>query len=157
MDTYPLDIDPEQVVRWINSECDIAPATFRVTARHSREQREIPPVKGAHLGDAEREDLTEIATIATLEIAPIHASDGWLISVVVEDELGPRVADGVTAEETEQWIDPGTFYKEFIRSGRGNATVIAEAQDAAAKARVSRLVHAIETNRHGPHAQAPKD
>lgn len=156
MDTYPLDIDPGQVVRWVKTECDTAPAPFQVTARRAREQREIPLVKRAHLGDTEREDLTEIATIATLEIAPLHASEGWLVSVVVEDELGPRVADGVSADESEQNIDPGTFYKEFIRSGRGNATVIAEALDAAAKARVDRLVHAIETNRHGPGANMPK-
>lgn len=149
METYPLDIDPEQVVRWVKAECDIAPSTFRVTARRSREVREIPPLKDTHLGDEEREDLSEIATIATLEIAPVHATDGWLLSVVVEDELGPRVSNGGTGDEAEQQIDPGTFYKEFIRPGRGNATVIAEAQDSAAMARVSRLVNMIEANQHG--------
>jgi len=156
MDTYPLDIDPEQVVRWVKTECDAAAAPFQVSARRAREQREIPLEKAAHLGDAEREDLTEIATIATLEIAPLHVSEGWRVSVVVEDELGPRIADGVSAEEREQRIDPGTFYKEFIRPGRGNATVIAEVEDAAARARVDHLIHAIETNRHGPAARASK-
>jgi hypothetical protein len=67
----------------------------------------------------------------------------------VEDELGPRVSDGGTGDEAEQQIDLGTFYKEFIRPGRGSANVIAEVEDAAAKARMTRLIDAIETNRHG--------
>ena len=149
METYPVDIDPEQVAHWVKAECEAAPSTFRISARRRREVREIPVRAETHLGDEEREDLTEIATIATLEIAPVHASEGWLLSVVLEDELGPRVSNGGTAEEAEQQIDFGTFYKEFIRPGRGNATVVAEAEDPAAKAHLTRLISAIETNRHG--------
>jgi hypothetical protein len=149
METYPVDIDPGQVARWVKAECDVAPSGFRISARRSREVREIPVRAETHLGDEEREDLTEIATIATLEIAPVHAGDGWLLSVVVEDEAGPRVSNGGMGDETEQQIDLGTFYKEFIRSGRGNANVIAEVEDPAAKAHLARLIDAIETNRHG--------
>jgi hypothetical protein len=69
--------------------------------------------------------------------------------VVVEDEVGPRVSNGGTGGEAEQQIDLGTFYKEFIRSGRGNANVTAEVADAAAKKHLARLIKAIETNRHG--------
>ena len=97
----------------------------------------------------EREDLTEIATIATLEIAPVHAEDGWLLSVVVEDEVGPRLSNGSAGGEAEQQIDLGTFYEEFIRPGRGNATVTAEIADPAAKEHLARVLQAIETNRHG--------
>jgi hypothetical protein len=113
--------------------------------------RDIPARANTHLSDEEREDLTEIATIATLEIAPVHASEGWRLSVVLEDELGPRVSNGGgTGEEGEQQIDFGTFYKEFIRTRRGNATVIAESENSAAKTHLTRLISAIETNRHGP-------
>lgn len=150
METYPVDIDPEQVARWVKAECEIAPSTFRISARRRREVQEIPVRANTHLGDEEREDLTEIATIATLEIAPVHASEGWRLSVVLEDELGPRVSNGGTGEEAEQQIDFGTFYKEFIRPGRGNATVIAEGENSVAKAHLTRLINAIETNRHGP-------
>lgn len=59
------------------------------------------------------------------------------------------MSNGGTSEEAEQQIDFGTFYKEFIRPGRGNATVTAEVEDPAAKAYLTRLVNAIETNRHG--------
>jgi hypothetical protein len=149
MESYPVDIDPEQVVRWIKAECEIAPSTFRVTARRSREVREIPLRRETHLGDEERQNLTEVDTIATLEIAPMHASEGWLLSVVVEDEAGPRMSKGSEGGETEQRIDLGTFYKEFIRPGRGIANVIAEAENESAKAHVTGLVSAIEMNRHG--------
>jgi hypothetical protein len=149
METYPVDIDPGQVVRWTKAECEATPSSLRVTARRSREMREIPLRKESHLGDEERRDLTEIDTVATLEIAPLHASEGWRLSVVVEDEAGPRMSEGGESEAMEQRIDLGTFYKEFIRPGRGIANVIAEVESESAKAHVSRLVSAIETNRHG--------
>ena len=156
METYPVDIDPGQVVRWVKAESEAAPASLRVTARRSREVREIPPRKEAHLGDEERQDLTEIDTIATLEIAPLHAGEGWRLSVVVEDEAGPRMSAGSAGGATEQQIDLGTFDKEFIRPGRGIANVIAEVDNESAREHVTRLVHAIETNRHAASGTAPR-
>ena len=156
METYPVDIDPGQVARWVKAECDVTPSAFKVSVRRTREVREIPLRAETHLDDAEREDLTEIATIATLEIAPVHASDGWLLSVVVEDEIGPRISNGSTGGEAEQQIDLGTFYKEFIRPGRGNANVTAEVEDPAAKEHLTRILEAIETNRHGANRGASR-
>jgi len=46
-----------------------------------------------------------VATIATLEIAPAHTSDGWLLTVTVEDEIGPRASGEGTTTEAEQQID----------------------------------------------------
>ncbi len=149
MESYPVDIDPVQVVRWIKAECEAAPSSFRVAARRSREAREIPLRSETHLGDEERQDLTEIDTVATLEIAPAHVGEGWLLSVVVEDEAGPRISDGSESGEIEQRIDIGTFQKEFIRPGRGIANVFAEVESETAKQHVARLIEAIETNRHG--------
>ncbi len=149
MESYPVDIDPVQVVRWIKAECEAAPSSFRVTARRSREIREIPLRSETHLGDEERQDLTEIDTVATLEIAPAHASEGWLLSVVVEDEAGPRRSDGSESGEIEQRIDIGTFQKEFIRPGRGIANVLVEVGNETAKQHVTQLIEAIETNHHG--------
>ena len=149
METSPVDIDPEQVVRWVRAEHEAAPSTFRIMARRTSEVREIPVRKETHLGDEERADLSEVAVVATLEIAPAHASDGWLLTVIVEDEAGPREPDSGAASAGEQQIDLGTFYKEFIRPGRGTATVTVEVADAASKARVSRLLDMIERNRHG--------
>lgn len=150
MQSYPVEIDPDQVVRWILAEHEAAPATFRITGRRKSEAREIPVRKEDHLGDEEREDIREIATIATLEIAPAHANDGWLLTVVVEDELGPRMPEKALTEGDEQGIDMSTFYREFIRSGRGTASIIAEVEDSAAEARMADLLDAIGRNVHGP-------
>lgn len=152
MERYPVDIDAGQVIRWMKSECARAPSAFRITARRARDTQEIPLQSETHLGDAEREDLTEVETVATLDIAPAHASEGWLLSVVVEGELGPRLSDSDASEEIEQGLDLGSFDKEFIRPGRGDATVMAEVQDSAAKARLTHLLIAIETNRHAGNA-----
>lgn len=148
METYPVDIDPGQVVRWVKAECEAAPQSLRVTAMRSQETREIPLRREAHLGDEERQDLTEVDTVATLEISPLHASEGWLLSVVVEDEAGPRISNGGNTGEIEQRIDIGTFQKEFIRPGRGIANVLAEIENDAAREHVNRIINAIETNRH---------
>ena len=58
--------------------------------------------------------------------------------------------------ETEQQIDLGTFYKEFIGPGRGNANVTAEVADPAAKEHLALILEAIETNRHGANRGASK-
>jgi hypothetical protein len=150
MQSYPLDIDPVQVVRWIMEEQRAAPARFRILARRGTEVRDIPLRHELHLGDEEREDLSEVDTIATLEIAPAHAGEGWLLTVLVEDEAGPRLPDKGALAEGEEQIDLRAFYNEFIRAGRGVANVVAEAEDEAAEARIEQLVSNIEENRHGP-------
>lgn len=150
MQTYPIDIEPEQIVRWIIAERRATPSKFRAVARRTTEARELPTRKELRLGDEERADLSEVATVATLQIAPARPSDGWLMTVVVEDEIGPPMPDETVATEAEQEIDVDAFYDEFIRSSRGNATVVAEVEGRAAKARVTRLLANIERNRHAP-------
>jgi len=155
MEPFPIDIDPEQIVRWMRAETNTAPAPFRISARRTREVRRIPLRGEYRLGDQEREDLHETATIATLEIAPSHASDGWLLSVVVEDEIGPQVFGGAFGRDEEQEIDLDTFYRVFTRPERGCASVVAEAEDPAARARLAGLIERIETNRHAPQSPGP--
>ena len=148
MNTYPVDIDPEQIVRWLVAEQETAPSAFRIRAWRSSEVRALPMRQEFHLGDQEREDLSEVATIATLEIAPTHAAEGWRVTVQIEDEIGPQEPDQETAVGNERQIDLGAFYSRFIRPGRGTASVVAETQDDAAEARMERLLEAIESNRH---------
>jgi hypothetical protein len=148
MESYPVDIDPAQVVRWVKAEQERSPSTFRISARRSREVREIPTRSELHLGEEEREDLTEIATVGTLEIAPARPADGWLLRVVVEDEVGPRISAGEMASAAEQPIDLGAFYHEFMRSGRGNASIMGEVENPAGKAHLAYLLQTIEKNSH---------
>jgi len=151
MESFPVDIDAGQIVRWIMAEQAAAPATFRTVARLTSEVRDIPERREFHLGDEEREELSEVATIATLEIAPAHPSEGWQLTVTVEDEIGPRVAGEETPPETEKQIDLGTFYHAFIRPERGTASVVAEVDSPSGRLHVRRLLDTIERNRHvGP-------
>jgi hypothetical protein len=150
MEPFPVDIDPKQIVRWIIAEHRITPSFLKITARRTTEERQIPARAELHLGDDEREDLSEIATVATLEIAPAHPSDAWLMTVIVEDEIGPRGPGRGTTVEDDQQIDLETFYSQFIRPERGTATVFAQANDAAAESGLSSLLASIENDRHGP-------
>jgi len=100
------------------------------------------------LGDAEREDLSEIVAIGTLEIASVHANEGWLLKVVAENEAGPHVLSTDGAAAAEQNIDLDSFYREFIRPGLGTANVSAEVENQAAQARVNAVIDQIERNYH---------
>src|SRR5208283_4660303 len=66
MQTYPVEVEPEQIVDWIMAESQIAPSELRVSARRAIETRELPTTKELRLGEEERDDLTEIAAIGTL-------------------------------------------------------------------------------------------
>lgn len=148
MESFPVDIDAKQIVRWIMAEQAAAPTTFKTIARRATEFREIPERREFHLGDEERQELSEVATIATLEIAPAHAAEGWLLTVTVEDEIGPRIAGEETAVETEKQIDLGTFYRAFIRPERGIANVVAEVDGPSGRSHIARLLDAIERDQH---------
>lgn len=66
--------------------------------------------------------------------------------------MGPRMPDDGLTVESEEEIDLDTFYKEYIRTGRGSANVVAEADDPEARARMTHLLNAIERDQHGSEA-----
>ena len=150
METRPIEIEPEQIVSWMMSEIRVAPSEFKVSARRTIERRELPTRKELRLGEEEREDLSEVATVGTLQIAPVHASDGWLLTVVVEDEFSPRIFDESESAGEEQELDLAAFYDAFIRPRRGNVSAFTEVESPAANSRVTRLLEDIEMDRHGP-------
>jgi len=150
MDIYPVDIDPEQVVRWLMVERERGASRFEISARRLNERHRIEPRADGPLGDAEREDLSDEATVARLDVSPTHASEGWRIVVSVEDELLPFDPEEDSEEEEEEPIDLDTFYLEFIRPGRGTASITAETEGPAGVAHLGQLLHAIETNSHVP-------
>jgi hypothetical protein len=127
MEPFPVDIEPN--VRWIIAEHRMTPSSLKIVARRAAEERQIPARAEFHLGDEEREDLSEIATVATPEIGPSHPSEGRLMTIVVEDEIGPRGPGRGTMVEDEQQIDLETFNSRFIRPERGTATFAAQANE----------------------------
>jgi hypothetical protein len=144
---YPIDIEPAQIVKWLMTEQQATPSLFRIEARRASELRELPAAAKYHLGDEEREDLNEVDTVATLEVSPAHASEGWTLTITVEDEAGPRATG---PEGIERQMDLGTFYRQFIRSGRGIATASAEIQGAEAEQHLKNLLNAVLVDRHPP-------
>jgi len=150
MEPFPVDIDPKQIVHWVIAEHRVSPSSLKTMARRTIEVRQIPARADLHLGDEEREDLSEVATVATLEITPAHPADGWRMTVTVEDEIGPRGPGRGTMVGDDEQIDLETFNGLFIRPERGTATVVAQADDAVAEARLASLLASIETDRHGP-------
>ena len=148
MATYPIEIDPRQIVRWLVAEQRATPSLFRFDARRVSEVCDIPRHAEYHLGDVEREDLSEVDTIATLEVRPAHSSD-WTLTVNVEDDVGPR-SNGEEAggSNSEQQMDLASFYHHFIRSGRGIATATAEIGNEAGERHLKELLDAILVDRH---------
>jgi len=146
-ESFPVDLDPAQIVRWVLAERKAVPSSLKTAARRVTEVREIAPRREYHLDDEDREDLTEVATVATLEIAPAHGGDGWALTVTVEDEIGPRTESNRVGAGTERNIDLGTFYNNFIRPGRGIATVVAEVANPAGRRKLARLLETIERDR----------
>jgi hypothetical protein len=145
MRNCPIDIEPEQVVRWLIAEQRTAPSKSKVVARRHAETLGLPIATRLRLGDEERADLSETATVVTLRIAPADPGDGWLLSVVVEDEIGSATSDDDEGSEEEQDVDVEGFYVEFLRPGRGDANLFAQSEGPAGKAR---LITDIESDRH---------
>jgi hypothetical protein len=149
METYPIEIEPEQIVVWMMEEIRDSPSEFKVSARRATERRELPLRKELRLGEEEREDLSEIVTTGTRQITPIDSADGWRLTIVVEDEFGPRIfGEPETAEEDHE-MELSAFYDLFIRPKRGNASAFVETDSADANSRVARLLKDIEVDRHG--------
>ncbi len=148
MESYPVDIEPAQILRWLLVEEESAPKRFKVMATRTMEIHELPTRKETRLGEEAQSDLSEVVTIATLQVNPGEPALGWRLTITVEDEIGPRLTDEASAVEPEQEIGINEFYDEFIRPGRGAASAVAEAEDAAAEARLARLLQEIETNSH---------
>ncbi|SKA35904.1 hypothetical protein SAMN02745126_05744 [Enhydrobacter aerosaccus] len=147
METYPVDTDPEQIVRWLLVERERGTTSLDVVASRINELESFADQPQLPLGDEDRDDLSEQVTVAMLEIMPRHAAHEWRLTISVEEDLTPSESDN---EDEEEEIDLDAFYLEFIRPGRGTVNVMAEAEDADAEADLNRLLAAIETNIHVP-------
>jgi hypothetical protein len=152
MESYPveIDIDPEQVVRWLMVERQRGGSGLQINAWRIGEIHPLAPRVEDGLGDEEREDLSDEATVARLEVAPTHAGEGWRMVISVEAELEPFVPGEDSAEDEQEPIDLDTFYLDFIRPARGVASISAEADSAEAESHLDQLIRAIETNAHVP-------
>ena len=148
METYPVDLEAEQVVHWLLDEEHLHAFDLLVRATRSYQRGELEPREEGALGEAEREELSEISESGLLEVTPRQKLSRWTLRVRVEDDIGPRLPDDEPVPEDDEEIDLPTFYEEFIKADRGLAEVSAEVENQAAKANLTRVLDAILKDRH---------
>jgi hypothetical protein len=148
METYPVDIEPEQIVAWLSDEERLHASDLLVSATRSYRAGELSGGKSRWLSEEDREELSEVLEIGLLEATPRDRPHRWALRIRVEDDIGPRLPDE-PLPESEEDIDLQTFSEEFIRSGRGLADITVEVADESAEASFDRLFNIILHDRHG--------
>lgn len=149
METHPLDIAAEQVVRWLLAEQHAGRHELRVDATRSFLIEKIPSPTERGLGDEESEDLTEVTTIGLLEVRPQHKAEGWLLRIRVEDPLAGRLPEGASAADVPEEIDLATFRNDFIVPDRGTTFVSVETASEAAWDLFNNLLDEIRRDSYG--------
>ena len=148
METYPVDLAPEQIVRWLLDEDRLHALDLLVSATRSYHVEELRSEEGASLNDTEGEELSEVCEVGILEVRLRQKPSRWTLRIRVEDDIGPRLPEDEPIPEAEEEIDLPTFYEEFIKADRGIARVSAEVENPAAKANLNKVLKAMLTNRH---------
>lgn len=147
METYPVDLEASQIVRWLIDEERRGTLQLRVTATRSYAVEALEKADLDQIAE-EVEDLNDILAIGTLEVRPPVSKNGWMLRIRVEDRIGPRVPEDEDAPEEEEEIDLQTFEADFILPERGTADISLEAEDAHAKASFTRLLNHMLRNEH---------
>lgn len=147
METVPLDIAPQQVVRWLRDERRVGALPVDMRATRSYVAQESKPRIDDIGGDA-AEPLGVITAVGLLEVTPRTDRDGWALSIRVEDDIGARLPEDDSAPEGEEEIDLDTFNADFIVPDRGTAFVSVDVEDAASMARFEELFESMLTNIH---------
>lgn len=148
METYPLDIPAEQIVRWLIEEERAGRHDIRITATRSYLREDVPTLEQLTLSEEEREDLTEVTEIGVLEVAPQHGAEGWVLRVRIEDALGERLPEDAPAPDEPEELDLNNFQKEFVLPGRGTAFVAVDAETPDAWASFQWLLREMQTDKH---------
>ena len=148
LETYPVDIAPEQIVRWLMVEGRLHAFDLLVSATRSFEPGALTGGASRRLGEEEREEVSEVSEVGLLEVMPRQRPHIWTLRVRVEDDIGPRLPEDEPVPEAEEELDLPTFYEEFIKADRGLTEVSVEVDSPAAKASFNRVLDAILTDRH---------
>ncbi len=148
METYPVDLEASQIVRWLIEEQRRGTFQFNVAATRSYVVEAFERADLDQMGE-DAADLNDVLAIATLEVRPAHEKNGWVLRIRVEDRVGPRLPEDEDAPDGEEEIDLQTFEADFIKPDPDAAEVSLEAENAQAKASFTRLFNHILRNEHG--------
>lgn len=155
MESFPVDIDPEQLVRWLMVERRRGGSGLEIRAWRVNESHPVDSRLEDRLGDEEREDINDETTVARLEISPAHAAEKWRIVISVETEIQPIDPDQDSPDDDEEPIDLETFYLDFLRSPSTTTTIAAQAESAEAERHLRRFLGAVEADAHVPEGASP--
>ena len=147
METFPVDLEASQIVRWLLEEERSGTLQLNVLATRSYVLEALEAGESDQIGEDE-EDISDILAIGALEVGPSAAEDGWRLLIRVEDRIGPRLPEDEDAPEGEEELDLQSFEADFIAPERGTAEVWLEAEDANAKVRFDRLLDKMLRNEH---------
>ena len=148
METYPVDVEAEQVVHWLMDEERLHAFDLLVRTTRSYQRSALAAGEGDRLGDTEREDLGESSEVGLVEVMPRQKPSLWTLRIRVADDIGPSLPDDEPVPEGEEEIDLSTFYEEFIKADRGLAEVSAEVESPGAKGSLTRVLDAMRQDRH---------
>ena len=110
MESYPVDLEASQIVRWLIEE-------QRRGALPAARSYVVEAFERADLDQIGEDvaDLNDVLTIATLEVRPANGKNGWVLRIRVEDRIGPRLPEDEDAPDGEEEIDLQTFEADFIK------------------------------------------
>jgi len=148
METYPLDIDPEQIVLWLMQEERAGRGKLQLAASRAYETPEVAGRELADLGDQERAELSDVLEVGLLEVTPPPGSARWTLRLRFEDDTASRLPEDEPVPEGEEEIDLETFYNAFVAPPRGTMEVSVEVESPAAKGAFTKVLNAIRANRH---------
>ena len=147
METYPVDLEASQIVRWLIEEQRRGTLQLNVAATRSYVVEALEKADLDQIGE-DGEDLSDVLAVGTLEVSPPAGKNGWVLRVRVEDRIGPRLPEDEDAPEEEEELDLQTFKPHFIVPARGIPEVSLEAEDAQAKAKFTKLFNHMLRNEH---------
>jgi hypothetical protein len=148
VETYPIDLEASQIVRWLIDEQRRGTLQFNVAATRSYVVEAFERADLAQMGE-DAADLNDVLAIATLEVRSAGGKNSWVLRIRVEDRVGPRLPEDEDAPDGEEDIDLQTFEADFIKPDPDAAEVTLEAENAHAKANFTKLFNHMLRNEHG--------
>ena len=116
METYPVDLEASQIVRWLIEEQRRGTLQLNVMATRSYVVEALEKADLDQIGE-EGEDLSDILAIGMLEVSPPAAKDGWVLRIRVEDRIGRGCARRRRGTRSSD-LRSG-FYRARVRHRRG--------------------------------------
>ncbi len=150
MEIYSVEMDPEQVVRWLMVERRRGSPGLRIEAWRGCEVQPLMDGSAVPMADEDLDDLQDKRAVAILDVSPVH-DEGWHLSISVSEEFTSDDEDEAQSAEIADEGEPISledFYDDFLRADRGTAIISAEIEGPEGETHLSRLLASIETNVH---------